>query len=576
MTTLHTAPSAAPHRGQLLGHPVGLFLLFMVEMWERFSFYGMRAILGLYLKCKITGMEPLPAGQAPGFNPGRGWSQAEASNLTGWYGGMAYLLPIAGGLIADRLIGTHRSMLVGGLLIALGHITLGISGIGELAHSNVGMSVFIMGLALIVIGTGHFKPSVSVMVNQLYGRDDPRQQGAFGIFYMGINLGAFLGTFFVGLVGERFGWHWGFTLAAIGMIAGLLMYIVLRDRFLSGIGVPPDPRGKVDSCAKCRFDFSGLQNRPDTAICPECGQDPYAHAATKTPGWTAPYFIALGLLLSVVVAVGFHFGALKRIDTFFSKEEVFYSIIAVGVAMAIAFTFVQKRGDRGPVASIFIFMLFNFLFWLAFEQAATSVNFFTDEKMNRQLGTFLVPTSWFQNINPLTIIILSPVFGTMWAVAAKRNLPIPQPIKIGLGLILLGLGYVFMVMAGLQVKQPGALASMWTIFVTYFLHTVGELFLSPTGLSYVSKAAPKRHASLLMGVWFISSFLAYTVGGKLAGHADATTIETTKFFFQAWGIDFGGGYANFFFLFVFISVGGGILIIALTPLLRKLMRNPND
>ncbi len=519
----------------VLGHPPGLFLLFMVEMWERFSFYGMRAILGLYLKCKLTGMDPLPTGKALGFNPGRGWTQSEASNLQGWYGSMAYLLPILGGLIADKLIGTHRSMLVGGLLIALGHITLGISGIGELAHNSLGMSVFVSGLALIVIGTGHFKPSVSVMVNQLYPENDARQQSAFGIFYMGINLGALLGTFFVGLLGERVGWHWGFTLAAIGMIAGLLNYIFFRNKYLKGIGLPRSGRGS-----------------------------------------TAPVFVFAGLILAGIVGVAFHYGALQRVDLFFSREEVFYSLIGIGVAWAIVFSLMQKKGDRGPVATIFIFMLFNFLFWLAFEQAATSVNFFTDEKMDRQLGTFLVPTSWFQNINPFTIIVLSPIFGIMWAAAAKRKLPVPQPVKIGLGLIMLGAGYMFMVVAGLQVRKDGALAAMWLIFATYFLHTVGELFLSPTGLTYVSRAAPKRHASLLMGVWFLSSFLAYIVGGKLAGHADPEKIKNARFFFQNWGIDFGGGYANFFFLFVFLSVGGGIVIIVLTPLLRKLMRHPND
>ncbi len=519
----------------LWGHPVGLFLLFFVEMWERFSFYGMRAILGLYLKCKVTGMTPLPEGQPEGFNPGRGWSQSEASNLTGWYGGMAYLLPIAGGLIADRMIGTHRSMLVGGLLIAMGHITLGISGLGDMSHSALGMSVFITGLALIVIGTGHFKPSVSVMVNQLYKEGDPRQPGAFGIFYMGINLGAFLGTFFVGLVGERIGWHWGFTLAAIGMIAGLVMYMMFKQKYLAGIGMPPDGRGA-----------------------------------------SAPGFIVSGVLLSVAVGLMFHYGALKKIDTFFSHEAVFYTLIGGGLLAAVLFTAMQARGDKGPVASIFIFMLFNFLFWLAFEQAATSINFFTDEKIDRNIGTFLVPTSWFQNINPLTIIALSIPFAMLWSWIARRKIPAPQPVKIGIGLIMLGLGYVFMVVAGQQVRQEGALAAMWLLFATYFLHTIGELFLSPTGLSYVSKAAPAKYKSLLMGVWFLSSFLAYTVGGKLAGHADAATIKDQTFFFQKWGIDLGGGYANFFFLFVFLSVGGGVLIILLTPLLRRLQRSPND
>src|SRR5215470_16676758 len=222
----------------LLGHPGGLFLLFLVEMWERFSYYGMRGLLVLYL---VQSAAAVP--DATGLvNPGRGWSRADASLLYGWYTGLAYLLPIAGGLLADRFLGTHRSMLVGGLLIALGHTVLAVSGLGDLARSHLGMSVFVLGLALIVIGTGHFKPCVSVMVGQLYPQDDPRRDGAFTIFYMGINLGAFLSAFVCGTLGESVGWHWGFGSAAVGMLAGLALYVTFRDRLLGHIGEPPPGR----------------------------------------------------------------------------------------------------------------------------------------------------------------------------------------------------------------------------------------------------------------------------------------------------------------------------------------------
>src|SRR5262245_24387033 len=217
----------------LLGHPAGLFLLFLVEMWERFSYYGMRGLLVLYLVQS--------AGTGP--NPGRGWSRGEASVLYGWYTGLAYLLPIVGGWVADELLGTHRSMVVGGLLIGLGHLVLAASGIGSLASTDSGMSVFVFGLALIVIGTGHFKPCVSVMVGQLYAPHDARRDAAFTIFYMGINLGAFLSAFVCGTLGERVGWHWGFGSAAVGMLAGLALYLALRPRYLADIGLPPPPRG---------------------------------------------------------------------------------------------------------------------------------------------------------------------------------------------------------------------------------------------------------------------------------------------------------------------------------------------
>src|SRR4030095_15959384 len=210
----------------ILGHPAGLSLLFLVEMWERFSYYGMRGLLVLYL---VQAAAPTP--DADGFvNPGRGWTRGDASLLYGWYTGLAYLTPIVGGWIADRLLGTHRSMIVGGLVLALGHTVLAVSGIGGLAANALGMSIFVFGLALIVIGTGHFKPCVSVMVGQLYAEGDARRDGAFTIFYMGINLGAFLAAFVCGTLGERVGWHWGFGSAAGGMCAGAPAFSPLRPR----------------------------------------------------------------------------------------------------------------------------------------------------------------------------------------------------------------------------------------------------------------------------------------------------------------------------------------------------------
>ncbi len=221
-----------PSDKTLLGHPVGLFLLFIVEMWERFSYYGMRALLVLYLIQPTTGDDK-------GFNPGRGWDESSASTLYGWYTGLAYLFPIFGGIIADKFIGTHRSMLVGGTLISIGHIILGISGMGTFEHSAAGMSLFITGLAAIVLGTGHFKPTVSVMVGQLYKQSDPRRDAAYTIFYMGINLGAFLCAFVCGTLGEKVGWHWGFGAAAVGMIMGMAAYMVGRPTFLGRIGEAP-------------------------------------------------------------------------------------------------------------------------------------------------------------------------------------------------------------------------------------------------------------------------------------------------------------------------------------------------
>lgn len=529
----HASPTDIDARGQFLGHPAGLFLLFLVEMWERFSFYGMKAILGLYLKCKLTGMDPLPDGAAQGFNPGRGWAKDQANNLQGWYAGMAYLLPIAGGLIADKLIGTHKSMVVGGLLIALGHIVLAISGMGTMATTDMGMNVFVLGLALIVIGTGHFKPSVSVMVNQLYAPSDPRRDGAFSIFYMGINVGAFLGVMICAYLGERVGWHYGFGAAAIGMLAGLVLYVFARPRYLAGIGLPAQGNGNQ-----------------------------------------AIAFLFGGMAAAVGFAALYGAGALGVFDRFVSQEWVTWALLLAGIVAAVIYTMRQEPQDRGPVGSIFIFMVFNTFFWLAFEQSDKSIGFFIDEKTDRNVGSFLVPAGWFQNINPFCIVLLAPVFGLMWTRLNKSKRSPSQPVKIGIGLIFVGLGYLFMVLAGMQAKDT-VKASLWFVAATFVMHTIGELFLSPTGLSYVTKAAPKKSVSLLMGIWFLSSFLAHVIGGKIAGATEKFAngqVSGGWFFWRDWF----GGQGDFFFLFVVLCVGSGLLIFILSPFLKRMMRNPND
>lgn len=553
MNTPPTSPAPiddAPRR-TFMGHPVGLFLLFLVEMWERFSYYGMRGLLILYLVRARNPEEPMPHLLGGYFdNPGREWSRADASTLYGWYTGLAYLLPVFGGIIADRLIGTHRSMVVGGTLIALGHVALALAGLGELAHNHLGMSIFIGGLALIVLGTGHFKPTVSVMVGQLYPPGDPRRDGGFTIFYMGINLGAFLCAFVCGTLGERVGWHWGFGSAAVGMLAGLALYLWGKPRYLAGIGAPP----------------------------------PHARRAWPT------VFLILGLALAAVVAILFHAGAFdwlgRQIADFTSTRPraafgLALALFFASVLAAAIFSALQRPGDRGPVATIFIFMFFNAFFWIAFEQAGSSINLFTDMHTDRNLGSFVVPTTWFQSVNPLLIILLAPVFGWAWTALGRRRLNPPQPVKIALGLLFLGVGYLFMVWgasiarAGVQTPpdQPAlaaAKASMLFILATYFFHTVGELCLSPTGLSYVTKAAPVRFVSLLMGIWFISSFIANLGGGLVAAQVERVEKGEIEL---PWNL---GGQADFFMLFVVTSITAALIILAITPLLRRIMRSPGD
>lgn len=469
---------------------------------------------------------------------GRNWLRSDASVLYGWYTGLAYLFPILGGIIADKLIGTHRSMLVGGVLISIGHIILGISGFGGLAQSAAGMSLFMMGLAVIVLGTGHFKPTVSVMVGQLYEPGDPRRDGAFTIFYMGINLGAFICAFVCGTLGEKVGWHWGFGSAAVGMLLGLGLYLWGRPRYLAGVGEAPKPNANS----------------------------------------TSALFFVVALAVAAGFAVIYHLGAMAKLGELIAEIQksrvltVALIVALFGAILAWVSWFVahNAREDRGPVVTIFVFMLFNAFFWIAFEQAGSSLNLFTEQNTNRYLLGFEVPATWFQSVNAGLIFILAPIFAGIWTSLGRRRLNPSQPVKIALGLIFLGLGYVFMVVAGQITIGGAAKASMFYILATYFWHTVGELCLSPTGLSYVTKAAPVRYVSLLMGIWFISSFIANLGGGLVASLVEDVERGTLKL---PWSF---GGQADFFFLFVVSSIGAGVLILLLTPLLKMLMRHPED
>ena len=527
MSTVSYAAARAAGDRTLLGHPPGLFLLFLVEMWERFSYYGMRGLLVLYL---VT--------SASGENPGRGWSKEAAANLYGWYTGMAYLLPVFGGLIADKLIGAHRSMLVGGLIITLGHLALAVSGLGGLSHSHAGMSVFVFGLVLIVIGTGHFKPNVSVMVGALYPPDDPRRDGAFTIFYMGINLGAFICAFVCGTLGEKVGWHWGFGAAAVGMLLGLALYAPLRPRLLGHVGDPPP------------------------------GKPNYA-----------PLFAAAALVLSAIVGMLFYydaFGALSRAigratasGAGAAAASVFnWAVVAAVVLWAARFVRKQGPEDRGPTACILIFIVFNAIFWLAFEQAGSSLNLFAAEMTDRYVGSWEMPATWFQSVGPLLIILLAPPFAAMWSWLARRGQNPSMPVKIALALLLLGGGYVFMVLGSLG-TTPASRASMFWLVATYTMHTLGELCISPTGLSFVTRAAPARYVSFLMGVWFLSNAIANKVGGQIAGQIENIEGGSVSLPWYRWFKL--GGQADFFLLFVFMSFGAALVVMVLTPLLKRLL-----
>jgi proton-dependent oligopeptide transporter, POT family len=449
-----TALAHTPAPRSALKQPPGLFLLFGVEMWERFSYYGMRAILVLFI-----------ADQARG---GLGWSQASASRLFGFYGFCAYALPVAGGYIADRYTGTHRSLVIGGLVIALGHFCLA-------THS---LAMFFLGLALVAIGTGIFKPNVSTMVGQLYRENDGRRDGGFTIFYMGVNLGAFLGQIVCGYLAEspRWGWHWGFGAAGVGMLCGLALYVRLKRRYLPGIGEIP--------------------NR--TAAAARGGE--------------------------AVAPLG--------------------------------------RDERDRLLALLVIMLFTIPFWLAFEQAASSMNFFAAERTRRAVGSFTIPAAWFQSVNPGVLILASPLFASLWIRLARRGREPSTPSKMVVALVLLGTGFVFMVL-GARRSDGGALVSPWWLAAAYAFHTFGELCLSPIGLSLVTKLTPLRLASLMMGLWFFSTAISELLAGQLAAITDKVAHGELFHVF--------GGQADFYFIFVVLSALSAVGLLACGPWLRRRM-----
>ncbi len=404
---------------ELFGHPVGLFILFFTEMWERFSYYGMRAILVLYLVAEATS-----------GNPGLGWTNGDALSLYGTYTMLVYVASIPGGWIADKFLGQKQSVLVGGILLVLGH---GILSVEQ-------MWAFYTGLGLIIAGVGMLKPNISTMVGGLYKAGDIRRDKGFTIFYIGINVGAFLSSIIVGYVGEVYGWHYGFGLAAIGMALGLIQYL-LGQKHLKFVG-----------------------NNTNKSI------DPEEQAAMKRP--------------------------LSKIEK-----------------------------DRMIV--LFISFILVIVFWGAFEQAGGLMNIYASEKTNRMLMGWEVPASWFQSLNAMFIIILGTAVAAYWAKRKLKGKISTSLFKMCLGLIIMGMGFFFMTAAAAQFNIEGSSAMYWLV-LAYLFHTVGELCLSPVALSYITKLAPLKYASLMMGVYFAMTGFGNKVAGLL-GESASDLGEYTVF-----------------------------------------------
>jgi proton-dependent oligopeptide transporter, POT family len=462
-----------------MNHPKGLWVLFISEMWERFSYYGMRALLVLYLIASTRD-------DLTGGNPGFGWSEESAYLLYGIYTWAVYLTPIFGGLLADRYLGTHRSLILGGWIIAAGHCLLAAT---ELFGITAGQAVtlqtgpgallcFMAGLFFIIVGTGFFKPCASVMVGQLYGEGDPRRDGGFTIFYVGINVGAVLAPLVAGTLGEVYGWHYGFGAAAVGMIFGITIYQIMRDRYLGDIGLAP-------------------------------GRN--AGAVVSSEPWS----------LSTI--------EWQRI----------------GVILVLAF-------------------IGNIAFWTAFEQAGSSMNVFAAQSTDRTLGGLLetpFPATWYQMANPASVVVFGPVFAALWVFLSRRGLNPSTPLKFAFGLWLLGLAFLAMVFGAIE-SRTGLAGPHW-LLITYVVYTWGELCLSPVGLSMVTKLAPLRLQSMLMGVWFFSFSISNLLAGLLARYSVRFESGDSTFLIE--------GLPGFYLLLVVLPISVGILIFALTPVLKRWM-----
>lgn len=472
MSSNNTLIERIEAQGTFLGHPKGLYLLFFTEMWERFSYYGMRGILMLYMtKLWVENGLNIPS--------------EDAALIYGFFTGFVYFTPLFGGLIADKFLGQRLSITIGGITMFVGQLTL------FFVNNHLGLAV---GLVLLVIGNGFFKPNISTIVGQLYREGDARKDGAFSIFYMGINLGALLAPLVIGTLAEdtfavrgndgeiiSYGFKYGFLVAAIGMGLGQIFFNLLSKKYLLEIGLKPKKVSKQE----------------------------------KADAKTAK--------------------ANEVVDPLFKKIE------------------------RQRLWVIYILTFFVIFFWAGFEQAGSSLTLYTDKYINRHVGGWEIPTTFFQSFNPILIVALAPIFA--WFFTSKLGSKISTPVKMSLGMILLGLGFLFMIMATFEVKtqmiggeevvkQKAAL--MW-LLLTYFLHTIGELCLSPVGLSMITKLAPLRLASLMMGVWMLSSFVANILGGFIAKYTEVM-----------------GAYTIFMSISVFV-IALGLVLMVLSRRLSKMM-----
>ncbi len=529
-----------PKNGRgFFGHPWGLSTLFFTEMWERFSFYGMKAILFLYMTAKIE-------------NGGLGWTEKDAGPIFGLYGASVYFLPLIGGWIADRYIGAKRATLIGGVIIMLGHFTLAVPS----------LTTFYLGLVLVSVGTGFLKSNISAMVGGLYSKEDVRRDAGFSVFYMGINLGAFISPLVCGYLAKNpnfksfiagFGfspetsWHFGFAAAGVGMLIGLIQY-VLGAKNLKGIGEAP----------VANFTNGEKPATSSTYLIQMLSIIALAIIALIISGFIGSsifpnlvsdqdYIMSIGLNISMVL-----------------KYFLIPIVVVAGLAAVIATGMQDKLtiGDWKRIGVIMILFAFSAMFWMGFEQASTSLNSFADKLTVTRIGGWNFEASYLQSVNPLMLVFFAPVVGWIWLKLGNR-----QPsdaIKFAIALFFGGLGFATVAYAAsLLGANPDAneasKVTFWWLVLVYFCLTMGELCLSPVGLSSMTKLAPSKMVSLMLGVWFLSISLGNYIAGLIAGEFVADSKILTGIFTKV----------------AVFMIGAGVVLAILSPFVKKLYSKPD-
>ncbi len=544
------------------GHPKGLYLLFVTEMAERFSYYGMRALFVLYLVAAF-------------FN------SADASQIYGSYTGLVYLTPLLGGYIADRYWGNRRSIIVGGIVMAIGQFLMFASAcvvqqsifsdpatggvISESVNNGLAMTLMFTGLGALIIGNGFFKPNISTMVGDLYAPQDHRKDSAFTIFYMGINTGALIAPLVCGSVAADGNWmnpgafKWGFFCAGVAMILSVVVFMIGKKKYLNTpeglpIGLPP-----AQSQLLMLKDMQAIEE--ELELKGEMPKNP-DNAMPKPVVKNSPLRFWGCLIGAIALFIVFSLD----VDNF--NDYISAAIYAISIALPIFI--ITDKGltsvEKQRIGVIYIIAVFVIFFWSAFEQAGSSLTIFADQQCDRTIGNWEMPTTWFQSINPIVVVAFAPIMATLWETLAKHKLEPASPVKQAIGLLLLAIGYAIIAF-GTDGLADGQKASMWWLFALYFIHTIGELSLSPIGLSMVNKLSPVHLASLLMGVWFMSNAASNILAGKLA--TLLPTAEQPVHSFLGYQIT---NLTDFFTLFAVMAGVAAILLFCLCPLLKKMMK----